>query len=652
MMARDPRELSVERLVRDFMGWRAPMRYRADIDGLRAIAVLAVVSFHLKFGLSGGFVGVDIFFVISGYLIAGIIHAEIAAGSFSLLTFYARRARRILPALVSTILVSSIAALMILHPSALVAFSKSAIASVLFSANFYFLATSDYFAPAANTIPLLHLWSLGIEEQFYILFPALALACTKYARKLLPAVLFALCVASLAASQILLGKDPLSAFYLLPYRGFELLIGCLISLPAARAIPRSALAAQAAAFAGAAVLMFCAAFLGPATQYPGFAAALPSVGTALIISAAEARPTFISNLLSTRLLVSIGRISYSLYLVHWPVIVFGLKLFPNVAPAAFGLFAVAISFLLGLLNYRFVERPFRQSTRRASSLRALGVSAAAVTCLCGLSAWTLHENGFSSSTDERIDRVLSYLDYDHDRLYLDRECYLSPDQDFSLEAMSGCLPRGPGSSAILWGDSHAMHLYPGLRPTLEKEGYALGVLTASACAPIIGYQTAVRPKCTSFNEHALEAIRSLNPKLVILSARWPTDDPSVTLLDRTVDSLAKLGIKVVILGESPLYKIDVPLIVAKRLESKDSSRAANGELDLELGFLRWSDRILSARFGNRSDVRFISVMRAICPKDDCPLTTPDGTPVHFDTAHLTEEGSRLFAELLTPMILH
>jgi len=628
-----------------------PMTYRADIDGLRALAVLAVISFHLNFGLPGGFIGVDIFFVISGYLITGITVAGIRSRSFSALEFYARRARRILPGLISTLIASSIAAGTILYPPQLIAFAKSAIAAVLFSANIHFLAVSGYSAPAAEAIPLLHLWSLGIEEQFYILFPAIALLCARGSRKLYPVVLIALCAASLVASQLMLGKDPALAFYLLPFRGYELLMGCLLALPAARSRFKSGPGSQAAALAGAALVIGPVLFFGPATAYPGLPAAIPALGTALIIKAGEARSTMISKLLSARLLVGIGKISYSLYLVHWPVIVFGLRIFPTTSPTLFGPCALAVLFLLALLNYRFVEQPFRQSAWLRSPARTLSVSAATIVCLCGLSAWTVREDGFASEMDKKINRVLAFLAYDHDRLYRDRECYLSPDQDFSPTSMAGCLPQGSGPSAILWGDSHAVHLYPGLRPALERKGISLGVLTASACPPIIGYQTPVRPKCTAFNEHALQAILSLRPSIVILSARWPTDETSLSLLDSTVATLAKAGPKVVLLGESPLYKVDVPLIIAKRLHEGDASLTAKGEADLELGFLRWSDRTLLGRFGNREEVRYISVMQALCPHENCPLTDADGTPVHFDTAHLTKEGSVLFTEVLTPLIL-
>ena len=624
------------------------MQYRADIDGLRAVAVLSVISFHLKFGASGGFAGVDVFFVISGYLIAGIIFDETEKGTFSVVRFYERRARRILPALIATLACCSLAAFLLFYPSELVAFSQSAIAAILFYANIHFFKISDYFAPTAEAVPLLHLWSLGIEEQFYILFPLLVMLLVRYSRRLLFGALLVMSVASAIASQFMVNIDPTAAFYLLPYRGFELLIGCLIALRNVKP-PKSPAVAEAAAIVGATCLMFAILMFGPQTKFPGFAAMLPCVGTALIIWTGQGSQTRVSKLLAGGPLVYVGKISYSLYLVHWPVIVFGLRIFANRSQIAFDVSALVASIALAGLSYRFVEQPFRRAGAKRTSLRTLTVSALSIIVITALSSFTIYEEGFAWRTDDQIRKILAYLSYDYRQIYRSRECFLDPDQDFTEADVSRCLPDGVGIPAMLWGDSHAIDLYPGLRAVMARSGYSLGVLTASACSPIIGYTVAGRPKCASFNDHALPTILSVKPKVVILSASWILSDRTMDQLDATVGILAKQGIKVIILGQSPLFKDWVPKTIAGRLQSENSNTLISEEgLDLSRAE---SDRIMSGRFNGRKNIKFISVMQLICPQKLCSLVADDGTPMYWDIEHLTEKGSQAVAEILTPVIL-
>jgi hypothetical protein len=204
---------------------------------------------------------------------------------------------------------------------------------------------------------------------------------------------------------------------------------------------------------------------------------------------------------------------------------------------------------------------------------------------------------------------------------------------------------------MLWGDSHAIAQYAGLQASMEREGFSLGVLTASACSPITGYSIASRPKCPSFNDQALATILSVKPRLVILSAAWIITSNSMQLLDDTVQSLSRQGIKVVIIGESPLYRLSVPKILAARIEAKNPSWIVKGE-DLELPRMEHTDNIMMKVFGGRTDVAYIPLTPLICPKMECPLATPDRTPLYFDGEHLTKKGSEYFAKILTPLILH
>src|SRR6056297_20083 len=338
------------------------MHYRADIDGLRALAVLPVLAFHAGLApFSGGFVGVDVFFVISGYLIAGLILPRIRAGRFSLLEFYERRARRLLPALFVVMAVSGALAAALFLPAELREFGQSAVAATLFASNVLFSRETGYFETEAALKPLLHTWSLGVEEQFYLLFPLLlmALAARRAGRVALVPVLAALALASLALAAWAVPRAPAFAFYLLPTRLWELMLGALLAVAPLPALRRRAVR-EAAAAAGLAAILWAMLRYSEATPFPGPAALLPCLGAALVIHAGASGPTAVSRALSLGPVVFVGLISYALYLWHWPVLVFAeyaaVRELTTVETGA----ALALSGVLAALTWRFVERPFRR----------------------------------------------------------------------------------------------------------------------------------------------------------------------------------------------------------------------------------------------------------------------------------------------------
>ena len=629
------------------------MAYRRDIDGLRAAAVLAVVLYHLGIGFPGGFTGVDVFFVISGYLIASQLYAEAEAGSFSIAGFYERRARRILPALLATIVASSAAAGLLFYPRELVAFAGSAIAAVLFCANLHFQAADDYFAPAADTVPLLHLWSLGIEEQFYIVFPLLVAVMAKLRRRYMGASFSACLTAalaiplliSLALSQTWVTVDPGAAFYRPESRAFELLIGCVLALPC---IPRpSARWANLTSLVGAGGLVAAFVLVDRTAPFPGVFALLPCLGTAAIIWSGATRPA-VSRLLALRPLVLIGKISYSLYLVHWPVLVFGRRLFPLCPPTAFALGVAFISLVLATLSYGLVEQPFRDRGGRPR-INALAAAVASMAAVVVLGAWTVQQSGFAGTSDNPRARMLAYLQFDPRPLYRSRECFLDPDQDLTSIDVKRCLPEGTGIPAMLWGDSHAADLYPGLRIAFARAGYSLGELTASACGPVVGRDAPARPKCRLFNDQVLALLLAIKPTMVILAAEWFPDPDAVKLLNETVTKLSDAGTKVIILGNSPLFKASVPNLVADRMQNGDTDRTT--AQDVERHFEHTTEAVMSSDFSGRADLRYISIFNTVCPNLRCPLLANDETPIYFDSSHLTGAGSLMFAEILTPQIL-
>ena len=333
----------------------AHLRYRPDVDGLRALAIASVVLYHSQIGVfGGGFVGVDVFFVISGYLITLLIHDPIRQGRFSFAEFWERRVRRIFPMLALVVAVTTVFALLILFPADLRRYSASAAAAVGFYSNFLFFSEAGYFDAAAAQKPLLHTWSLGAEAQFYLFFPPILYLLRRVETAKLLAVLGAIAAGSFALSQWAVSHAPAFAFYLFPPRMWELLVGGFLAIAAPKSNPGSALANGAAAL-GLSLIGLSVFGLSSETPFPG-AAALPScLGTALIIYSGACESSLINRILSLPPFTYLGRISYSLYLWHWPVLVLaGYYLFGGLTPAQKAL-AVGLSLALSAASWRLAR---------------------------------------------------------------------------------------------------------------------------------------------------------------------------------------------------------------------------------------------------------------------------------------------------------
>ena len=343
--------------------------YRADIDGLRAVAVLAVMLFHSGWpALSGGFVGVDVFFVISGYLITNLIATEIGEQRFSMARFYARRIRRILPALVAVLTTITVLSFGVLTPGSLYDYGISVIAAALMVANVYYYLQSGYFAGPSDQMPLLHTWSLSAEEQFYMLWPLFfATLMAKRRRRDCRAVCAFLFCVSLLGSAWAARAAPEAGFYLLPTRAWELLLGALAAIKAFP-VPRTARVAATTSFIGLAAVVGASCAFSPATRIPGVAALVPTCGALLILlSGTEQRP-LVNRILGSRPLVLMGLCSYSLYLWHWPLLVL-TGIYRNRELAAAEVASVlGASVLISFVSWRYIEQPFR---RRASSPRSI-----------------------------------------------------------------------------------------------------------------------------------------------------------------------------------------------------------------------------------------------------------------------------------------
>ncbi|TVP97184.1 MAG: acyltransferase [Planctomycetaceae bacterium] len=557
-------------LIQDF-------RYRPEIDGLRAIAVLAVVLFHAGFGFTGGFVGVDIFFVISGFLITSLIVKDLEAGTFTLVGFWERRIRRIVPALACVVLVTLIAGWVVLLPGDYAALGRSAFFQGLFVANIHFWRTSGYFDGAAEEKPLLHTWSLAVEEQFYLIFPLLMVilfAITRFRRRGLLLSLLGLCVGlSLGVSIWGVIHWPVATFYLLPTRAWELLLGASVALlPAPANGTREIL--SGAAIVG--VVLPCWLYTS-ATPFPGLAAVPPCVAAGLFIWATgrrhpEARVPFVARALSARPVVFIGLISYSLYLWHWPLFAFSNYLSIEPLSAGYRCFLVATSFLLAIVSWRFVETPFR--TRRHCHSRrstfAMGAVATGLILTGGLAVQ------FSYAIPQRFTpAALAYAEGQADATFI-HDLEIRDIVAGRLTPIGASIPEAP-VDWLVWGDSLAMAATPAFHQYLEAQGLAGQAATHSWTAPLLGYfkglQFGMGLDSLEFNQAVFEHVKLMAISNVVLIGAWSgyeqesADHPSSGTFEAslvaTVRAIREAGARPWIMLEIPAQGFDVPKVLAQ-----------------------------------------------------------------------------------------
>jgi peptidoglycan/LPS O-acetylase OafA/YrhL len=615
--------------------------WRPHIDGLRAVSVLVVVFYHLGiFAASGGFVGVDVFFVISGFLISRVIYDEIAShGKFRIVRFYERRARRILPAFFVVTASTLIAGYFLFLPDEFVGLSRSAIYASGFAANIFFYHISGYFAGTAVTKPLLHYWSLGVEEQFYIVFPLVVLVVFKITSRLLSAAVIAIAAASLALAQTYLRTDPTAAFYLTPPRAWELMAGCLLALPHFPYSKQRVLCEIMAAI-GLGLILFAASKYSYATPFPGAAAAVPVAGAAFILWSCERSPTFVGALLSVRLLRSIGLWSYSIYMIHWPLIVFARVVWPH---GAFGLTS-AIAFAatsLGWLSYRFIETPIRAQQQLFNRPRLFAASAIALVFLAMASAAIASMGGFPQRLSAQVREILAYNHYDYAPRYREGICFIS--ETDPLGTLRKPCFNGSHPSVLLWGDSTAAHYYEALRRLFPD--VAILQANMSSCPPIIGIERSYLVNCKDFNDLVLQQVEKNRPDLVLLSALWPYDGDALPKLDATLKTLLAIDIPVTIIGRSPIFIDTVPNILARRLMRGDSSILGG---DDGTGAPFWGDYYMKSRYSNWHGLRYISFQDTVCKENKCTLETDSGVPKWWDEYHFTFQGATLALKRLLP----
>jgi peptidoglycan/LPS O-acetylase OafA/YrhL len=601
--------------------------YRPDIDGLRAVAVASVLLFHgFPTILPGGFVGVDVFFVISGYLISSQILSEMQQGRFSFASFYARRARRLLPALLLVLTFCVIAGWFILLPSQYKLLGRDTLAGLAFSSNLIFWSDAGYFDAPSATKPLLHLWSLGIEEQFYLLWPIALVMAFRYQRIAL--LIGAVIAASFACNVLLIATSHQSAAFYLPFSRFwELLAGAAIVNIRGKS--------EISAIVGAVMIVLSIALVQE-TQFPGWQALLPVFGTVLMIVGGH--EALINRVLSHRVIVAIGLISYPLYLWHWPLLTF--VRIKNAMPLTIAetLLILLTSGALAAVNYLVIERPIRASRLRYHLLRP-GI--AFVSALLAFGFFITTTRGFPQRLPEAV-RDLASAKLDRSA-WRDGTCFLSiAGGDFAADCTDQ-LPQG-SPRLVLWGDSHGAMLYPGFLALKQKRGFRLSQFTSSSCPPILAMERDPPDvkNCISDNESTFATIAKLSPDVVVLAAYWGKYD--LTLLPDTIKAIQNATkARVILIGPFPDWgmggNIDERLTRAYASTGIIPERIRPESQDRTIALERHVRSL--AKIGGAD---YVSALDFFCNSDGCLTIVGAGLGdlTSFDEAHLNPPAARAF----------
>ncbi|MEP9347408.1 acyltransferase family protein [Xanthobacter sp. KR7-225] len=651
------------------------MRYRPDIDGLRTIAVLPVVFFHGGM-ISGGFVGVDVFFVISGYLITMILYEDARSGRLSIIRFYDRRIRRILPALFVVFGVTTLFALWLLTANDLVMYSRSLIAAVAFVSNIYFWKANDYFADGGDPAPLLHTWSLGVEEQFYIFFPILIYLFARFFRlTLLPFAVIAVGVISFGLSWYGSIRVPNFAFYMLPARAWELLAGSIIAIPFLPTL-RPWMGRTLAALGIAGILVACF-FYTSKIAFPGLAAALPVFGAAFVVyGGLYSGGGLASWLLSRPPMVYIGKTSYSLYLWHWPILVFGAQYFGGELSTAQALVLIALSFAAAVLSYHFVETPFRTGAVLALPWKRFSAAGAAMAAFAVCAQTLILTKGLPIRMPEAASTASAAR---FDRSPAENECLVIPKQS-ELPAPAraerctfGAAPGGTYQVA-LWGDSHGSAMVPGVVAAFTARGQSVRQITLAGCPPLLGASVGVRDggyRCRTFNDLVVKEL-ALMPKggTVFIVGRWrnwlgsgrvnflkddlsgaPSQEDSARAfdasLDRSIAAVRALGLKPVIVGPVPEFLKAVPGCASRALfHGFDASSCYRIDAAQREKLLGPAEAALARAQKRWPDVTFLMPASAFCDVNGCDARI-DGRIAYRDSHHLNQTA----AKILLPRLL-
>ncbi len=634
--------------------------FRPDVEGLRGVAVLLVVACHCGVAwCSGGFIGVDVFFVLSGYLITGLLAAETRTTSqIDLLRFYARRARRLLPACALVLLATTLVAAVVLGPQELEFTGRAARAAGLYVSNVFFdRSAADYFAPNVERNPLLHTWSLGIEEQFYLVWPLLIWVSVRRSDVASRSLWILAAVAALSFTYCVYatGATPTIAFYELPARAWEFAAGGLLALCT---VSRPSIGTGWPVVCGIVGIVFIlgpSALLKGGAGFPGWMALSPVAGTlAILFAGAVAPQRGIGAILNTPPLQYIGSRSYSWYLWHWPVLVFAGALFPGITVG--GKVAAALASLLAAsLTFSFVERPIREAPYLGAR-SALTLSAAAGTTLLTVAAsWALILFGRQMATDQRFQSIFAATT---DVANISAKTCLSQGRSAEVKICE----FGPSDAArtvVLFGDSHAIQWFNPVRTAVNAETWRLITVLRPGCAASDispHHSSAAYGECNEWRTRAIEKILSIHPSAVVVASyngaalrgfRTETlmSDEEIRLGTRwTLEKLSVAGIPIVVLRDTPLPPFDIPACLARR-EMGGIHAGESCDFDATAALNKAAFSAEKSAAAGLANIYFLDMNDQICPGRLCPATQ-HGLLVYRDDNHLT--GT--FAESMAPTV--
>lgn len=607
--------------------------------------MLSVVLYHAGIGPAAGFAGVDVFFVISGYLITALLHREWSVtGRIDLFAFYARRFRRLFAALVLVVVTTLLVSACVLSPyGEFRQVALSAAAAFAFASNFFFeMTTGGYFDSSTDKLPLLHLWSLAVEEQFYLLWPVLLMVVLRLRPRSLTPVLVVLTLGSLVLAELLIINNPQAAFYQMPARFWELSIGGLIALRPSGRLQDGRTAASLS------LVILIAGVVIPVGHFPGVGA-LPAVaGAALLLYAVHgtSRLGMAGKCLKSRPMVFFGLISYSLYLWHWPLLALDKATRAGPSPLESRLLLCVAAVLLAWFTYRFVERPFRRAAPGSSCPRVI---AAGLSATVALAVATVTLGDFLDREPPASDLASVTA---HDKPENQFSCHYRGNESLSIFPKPGCnYVRTTPARVVIWGDSMALAWQPFAWAIGQRTGVSATSYSRDACPPVLDYSNGKRTVedrlCRKFNSLVVEKIRDVDT--LILSARWTTalrpgvsqaaDNDLQARLHETIQTVSPDVRNIILLGPTPSLRDTAPGCI--NASSLDACAVSRREFDAEAGESRMILASLAAQYDK---VSYIELADFFCTPEVCPVLK-DGYGLYWDSYHVSSTAARKFSAI-------